>query len=223
MVLGRRPRRKAVHRRLREDGSMGDAAARRADADDRDAVVATLTRAFADDPLVRWFFPDPERYEARAAAFFGYLFDIRVEHGEVTLAEHGTAAALWTPPGGVTMTQDEQDERWTAQVEPGAGPGEMSRLEAFDDAVHGMTPDEPHWYLGVLATDPAHRGRGLARAVLDPILERADREAIPTLLETGTAGNLPFYARFGFAELARTVLPDGPTVWVLRRRSGAPT
>jgi GNAT superfamily N-acetyltransferase len=195
---------------------MDEAVARRATTADRGAVVATVVRAFEVDPLVRWFFPEELTYTTRAAAFFGYLFDIRVEHGEVTLADQGNAAALWTPPGGVTMTQAEQDERWTAQVEPGAGPGEMSRLEVFDEAVQRMTPDEPHWYLGVLGTDPAHRGRGLARAVLGPVLRRADRDATSVLLETGTPGNLPFYARFGFEELATTALAEGPTVWVLR-------
>ncbi len=197
------------------------AAGRRADVADREAVVLTMTRAFEHDPLVRWFFPDPETYERRTAAFFGYLFDIRVEHGEVTVAGGGSAAALWTPPGGLTMTQAEQDARWAAQVEAGAGPGEMTRLDAFEDAVDAMIPDEPYWYLGVLGTDPAHRGRGLASAALGPVLERADHERTPAILETGTPGNLPFYARFGFAEHASTALPDGPPVWVLRRGSEA--
>ena len=203
-----------------EDGRMSDADARRATSADRDAVIATLTRAFAIDPLVRWFFPDEVTYPARARAFFGYLFDIRIEHGEVQVAGDGDAASLWTPPGGVTMSQAEQDRRWIDGVEAGAGPGELQRIEAYEEAALAMTPDQPHWYLGVLGTDPAHRGLGLARAVIRPVLERADRDGLPAFLETATPENLPFYAGFGFEESAHADLRDGPTVRALWRSAG---
>lgn len=168
------------------------------------------------DPLVRWFFPDDVTYPARAAAFFGYLFDIRVEHGEVRVVSEGDAASLWTPPDGVTMSTSEQDRRWADQVEAGAGPGEIARLDRFDEAVAAMRPADPHWYLGVLATDPSRRHRGLASAVIQPVLERADRDDQSVFLESA-ADNLPFYARFGFAELGTADLPDGPTVHTLWR------
>jgi ribosomal protein S18 acetylase RimI-like enzyme len=203
-------------RRMAEDGQMADADARRATTDDREAVVGLLVRGFAIDPLVRWFFPDDATYPARAGAFFGYLFDIRVEHGEVYVASDGGAASLWTPPDGVTMSTSEQDRRWADQVEVDAGPGELARVDGFDEAVAAMTPADPHWYLGVLATDPSQRHRGLATAVLRPVLERANRDDMPVFLETA-ADNLPFYARFGFEALAAADLPGGPTVHALWR------
>ncbi len=203
-------------RLMAEDVQVSDADARRATTADRETVVGLVVRAFAFDPLVRWFFPDDATYPARAGAFFGYLFDIRVEHGEVYVAGVGGAASLWTPPDGVTMSTSEQDRRWIDRVEPDAGPGEMDRLDRFDDAVASMTPAEPHWYLGVLATDPSQRHRGLASAVLQPVLERATRDDVPVFLETA-ADNLPFYARFGFEALGAADLPDGPTVHALWR------
>lgn len=196
---------------------------RRARAADRAPVVGTIVRAFAEDPLVRWFFPDDGAYERRASAFFGYLFDIRVAHGEIFVAGDCEAASLWNPPGGVRMQQVEQDRLWATDVEPGAEPGELDRLGSLDETIDGLRPAEPHWYLGVLATDPRRRGGGLARAVLRPILERADADGVHTRLETGTPENLPFYARFGFAVLAEARVRGGPPVWVLWRPPAAPS
>jgi len=189
---------------------------RTADPGDRGAVIHTIVRAFTEDPLVRWFFPDDAAYERRASAFFGYLFDIRVVHGEIRVAGDCAAASLWNRPGG-GMPQPEQDRLWATDVEPGAEPGELDRLDAMEEAVDAVRPAGPHWYLGVLATAPSRRGGGLARAVLQPVLERADADGIPALLETGTPENLPFYARFGFDVLAEARVSGGPPLWAMRR------
>jgi GNAT superfamily N-acetyltransferase len=190
-------------------------AARVARTDDRSAVVDTIVDAFASDPLVRWFFPG-EDFERRAAAFFGYLFDIRVGDGEVYVADG--AASMWSPPGGVSMDPDEQDRLWRSDVVEGAGPGEIARIDAFDEAVDAVRLPGNHRYLGVLGTRPERRGLGLATAVLEPGLRGADREGMPCFLETGTAENLAFYERFGFEVLAETTVPDGPVIWALVRR-----
>jgi GNAT superfamily N-acetyltransferase len=189
---------------------------RMAVAGDRRAVVHTIVRAFAEDPLVRWFFPDDAAYERRSSAFFGYLFDIRVGHGEIHVASDCAAASLWNRPSG-GMPQPEQDRLWATDVVPAAEPGELDRLGAMDEALDAVRPAGPHWYLGVLATDPSRRGGGLARAVMQPVLERADADRIPALLETGTAENLPFYARFGFDVLAEARVSGGPPLWAMWR------
>ena len=44
----------------------------------------------------------------------------------------------------------------------------------------------PHWYLGVLATEPARQGTGLGRAVTAPMLAAADRAGLPAYLETAS-------------------------------------
>ncbi len=59
-------------------------------------------------------------------------------------------------------------------------------MASYNDAVAEAVPDEPHWYLGVLATKPERREEGLAIALLGPILEKADRLGIASCLETST-------------------------------------
>lgn len=191
--------------------------ARPATRDDREVAVLSIVRAFAADPLVRWFFPDDGTYVQRASTFFGLLFDGRVDDGNVYVAGDGAAVSMWDPPGGGSIAQAELDRRWDSEFEPGAGPGERERLEAYEEAANAMMPPETSWYLGVLATDPDRRRRGLASAVIAPVLERADREGLVAFLETGANENLEFYARAGFEVAEEVVLPDGPTLWGLRR------
>jgi predicted acetyltransferase len=79
-------------------------------------------------------------------------------------------------------------------------------------------PDRPHWTLSFLATEAAHRGTGLARATLEPVLLRASTDGIPVHLFTALASNLDLYARFGFEVVSELDLPDGgPHAWSLVR------
>lgn len=187
--------------------------------EDRERVIATLTRAFRHDAIVRHLFPSDATYEHRASLFFGYYFDVRVAGGEVTVCGDDVAgASLWNPPGGNRLGQMFVEEHWETNVVPAIAPDELARYEAFKVVLEAMTPDEPHWYLGLLGTDPGRQNQGIARALLEPMLERADREGFPVFLETGMAGNVAIYERFGFRTIAEATVPEGPKVWGLLRR-----
>ena len=58
-------------------------------------------------------------------------------------------------------------------------------------------PREPHHYLALIGTDPAHQGRGIGTALLEPVLARCDAEGLPAYLESSKA-------------LERAVLPALP-------------
>jgi GNAT superfamily N-acetyltransferase len=190
---------------------------RRATHEDREVSLRTIVRAFEADPLLRFFFPEEPSYAVGAPAFFGFLLDIRLDGGEVLLADDGLAVALWTPPGGLELSDEDIDRRWADEVSPRLHDGEEARIDRFERAHERIAPEGPHRYLGVLATDPDHRGRGLARAVLDPVIARDDADGMPSHLETCTPANLPFYARFGFDVHAETTIEDGPRLWELVR------
>jgi GNAT superfamily N-acetyltransferase len=191
---------------------------RKASLDDRADVLATLTDAFRDDAIIRYQFTDDATYRERAAAFFGHYFDVRLEGGEIFVADDVAGAALWNPPGGNRLGADRVEEHWLRHVVPAIEPEEVARYDAFKDVLDAMTPGEPHWYLGLLGTRSDHRRTGVARSLLEPMMVRADEEAMPVFLETGMAGNIEFYRRFGFSEIAEVVVPHGPIVWGLLRR-----
>ena len=126
------------------------------------------------------------------------------------------AAALWDPPG---------QWRHTTVEELRAAP---SMLLAFGTALRrGMQvsdlmkqhhPEEPHWYLAVIGSDPAVRGAGLGHALMSSRLDRCDAEAAPAYLESSNPDNIGYYQRFGFEVTGELTVPGGPTLYPMWRR-----
>ncbi len=70
-------------------------------------------------------------------------------------------------------------------------------------------PEEPHWYLMIIGTDPTVRGARF-RAGADALrLDRCDAEHAPAYLEASKPELVPYYSRFGFEVTGEIKLPDG--------------
>jgi GNAT superfamily N-acetyltransferase len=179
---------------------------------DRDAVIATAYAAFRADPGWAHLFGDD--YDRLVGPFVTVLFDQRVAMGSAWVSEDVSAIALWDPPGTAEPAHD--DPGWLA-YEQTAGPVAWDRLNDYDTAVHAVKDTGPFWYLGILATHPAHQGQGLASAVMAPVLQQADADRLPCCLETSTPQNRAFYQRRGFTQAVQVDLPGAPTTWWLTR------
>ena len=59
-------------------------------------------------------------------------------------------------------------------------------------------PEEPHWYLMVIGSDPSVRGAGFGQALMRSRLDRCDGEHAPAYLEASKEELVPYYSRFGF-------------------------
>jgi hypothetical protein len=189
-------------------------AVRPATAADRSRILATLTDAFAPDPVIRWFFPDDAAYPARATAFFGFLFDLRLRAGGAWVTDGGEATALWSPPDATAL---EWEDRAWGDAEAELTADEIDRCDRWDAAVAPHHPDAAHWYLGVLGTASAQQGEGLGPAVARPGLDAATAAGLPAFLETGVESNVVLYQRMGFVVTGRIDCPDLPAGWCLRR------
>lgn len=161
--------------------------------DDRAAAVQTMVAAFVGDPALRYFFPDDDSYPGQAAAFFGSLFDKRVGRGGVFLADGGAALALWDPP---TADLDQSVVELPDDV--------VARLDAYEAAAHALLPQAPHWYLGVLATHPEHRGHRFGRALMADGTARAHAAGLPAYLETSNPRNVDIYRDAGWSVVGQT-------------------
>lgn len=175
---------------------------------DRGRVVSSLVAAFTQDPVLRHLFPDERTYPEFAAAFFGHLFDKRVRKGTIWTIERGASTAIWEPPA-TGSTSSEED--LSAQL-----PGDvLSRVRAYDRAVHAALPDDPFWYLGVLGTHPDSAGRRWGHAVMSAGLRRAADDGVPAFLETSNAANVEIYRQAGWT-VVRSVTDPLP-IWVMRQ------
>jgi ribosomal protein S18 acetylase RimI-like enzyme len=177
-----------------------------------------LARAFVDDPLMAWFFPDAETRPHACAALFGHFAETYLRSGRVDVVRRGasTAVAMWRWPDGI---QDQDDA--VLPTVPGLmtalmGPERAARIGRAMSVISDLRPPEPFAYLHVLGVDPAARGRGLGGEVLGRGLAAAREAGLVACLETMNAANVPFYLRHGFAVQAEVTLAhDGPTVWAM--------
>jgi len=180
--------------------------------EDRTTVIATVVAAFAHDPA--WSFLCGADYDRLAPRFAGALFDTRVASGHVWVTDDLTGVAMWDPPGSAPSAES---ERLWQSYRAVAGEPAWRRLSDYESAIHKVRPSTTYWYLGVLATHPDRQRQGLATKVIAPILERADKEGLPSCLETSTVGNREFYGRRGFTEATDIHVAAGPPTWWLCR------
>lgn len=196
---------------------------RRATDADVAAVVDVLARAFDDDPVACYLFPDDERRRRALPRFFGIqLRRMYLDRGEVWTTDDVAGAALWGTPD---MGRPTMRDLW--HLAPmlrhlaalGRGLGAAARLLGEIDRAR---PRAPHWYLATLGTDPPRQGTGIGSAVLAPVLSRLDAEGLPAYLESSKERNLAFYGRHRF-EVVREVRVDGsPPVWTMWREPRPP-
>jgi GNAT superfamily N-acetyltransferase len=191
---------------------------RRAFSSERAEVARTVAAAFASDPAWGWLLG--AQYERLAPKFAGALFDLRVGSGNVWVSDDIATVAMWESPGGVDGSSEEPEQVW-ARYRAVAGEQAYQRLVNYSDGLAAVSPAEPYWYLGVLATHPARQREGLATAALEPVLEHADWTGLACCLETSTAPNRRFYEQRGFVESTDVPLPSGPPTWWLRRPAAA--
>jgi GNAT superfamily N-acetyltransferase len=180
-----------------------------------------LARAFYDDPVFGWFFPDEGSRHQRLQRFFvTELHHESLGHGAVEVAcvdGRVAGAAVWFPPGASLATE--------ASALPGYLRAFGRRLVIVSQyesvAVSAHPRDDPHWYLNVIGVDPARQGHGLGAALLRSRLRRCDQEGLPAYLESSKLGNVPLYEHFGFQVTGALGLPEGaPVVNTMWRPGG---
>jgi ribosomal protein S18 acetylase RimI-like enzyme len=84
---------------------------------------------------------------------------------------------------------------------------------------HARFAPGPHWYLFVLAVEPACQRQGIGGALLQPVLASADATGTPCYLETHIDHNVRFYQRHGFEVMSAAPVRDGDmTIYAMLRR-----
>jgi GNAT superfamily N-acetyltransferase len=187
--------------------------------DVRDAA-RVLAKAFYDDPVTSWMLPDDSsRLKALTRAFAPLArHHFLPRAGSEVGARDGTvgAATLWDPPGQRKPGLVEQlittpTMLWAFRSRVPASMRVMELMEKHH-------PEEPHWYLMLIGSDPSVRGAGFGHALMRSRLDRCDAEGSPAYLENSNPKNEAYYLRFGFEITGEINLPDdGPPLWPMWR------
>ena len=186
---------------------------RRATNDDIARLANTATRAFAGDPLLRWFYPADDEYFEQVPQMTAYLCRRWQATDSQWCTDDGVAMAGWAPPG-----------RPDVEVEPPSlvhSERRLAKFEALGITRAQHTPGEAHWYLNMLATHPEWQRQGLGAALMEAVFAIADQQGLPCFLETETADNVAYYRHHGYEVRSEWDLAiddePGPHMWGMLR------
>jgi ribosomal protein S18 acetylase RimI-like enzyme len=182
---------------------------------DLGALGGVLGRAYADDPIWSWVYPQPDR-SRRLARMFRSLLDATRDRGATVLTDQARrGAAIWQRSDDRSLGVLGNLRMGTTMMASGA---RIRRSYAVMRAIERRHPQEPHWYLAVLGTDPAHQGEGVGSALVRHVVDDQANISEPAYLETETEANVPFYERHGFEVIGQLDVPrGGPHLWLMWR------
>jgi ribosomal protein S18 acetylase RimI-like enzyme len=184
-------------------------------ATDEGRALATVTMAFSNDPIARWFLPDASRY-------LTYWPQVLKAFGGAALAK-GTAdsiddyggVALWLPPG---VAPDE--EAMGPIMDEGVPSNMQEEAFGFMERMGEFHLTEPHWYLPFIGVDVTKQGRGYGSVLLRHALERCDPDGAPAYLDATSPSSKRLYERHGFKELGVIQVGSSPPMWPMQRNPG---
>lgn len=189
------------------------------ESDDIAPLSEALARAFYDDPVSRYLFPEDHRRTRRLERYFRFqMRRMFLPRGEAWTTPDLLAASLWMPPQSWPPTVNEGISQLPVLAILGRRTSRAMRLMQVLEVRH---PRTRHFYLGTIGTDPTVQGRGYGSALLRVVLDRCDAEAIPSYLESSKASNLSFYRQHGYEVVDEVFIPRTETkLWLMWREPG---
>ncbi len=182
---------------------------------DFERLLEVLLGAFAVDPVHLWMFPDQASRRRRQTRLFRRVLSIYARSGAIWTTDDLAGAALWEPPRHDNPTISQFFD-FALSVVPVFGCRALTVVRGMAPLAT-LHPQEPHWYLAILGSQPSRQRSGVGRALLQPVLRRCDDEGLPAYLEASREENIGYYERYGFELIAPYALPRGPSVYRMVR------
>jgi ribosomal protein S18 acetylase RimI-like enzyme len=184
-----------------------------AHSNERQLVIRTLVRAFADDPAARWMYPQTRRYFEFFPHFVEAFGGPAFESGRVDQVGGHRGAALWLPPG---IHPD--DDAVSALIERSVPERDRAALFSLFEAMGRYHPSEPHWHLPLIGVEPRAHYMGYGSALLREALARCDEAGELAYLESSNPRNISLYRRHGFEVLGTIQVGSSPPITPMLRR-----
>lgn len=188
------------------------------------AAAHVAARALHDDPMFVFLSNDAPRRRRALPVFLRAVLESGLAGRATYVARRSgvvCGVAAWLSPGTYPLSASRRARQALGALRalaatPRTIPAGLSAMIAMERA----HPLEEHWYLALLAVDPAEQGHGFGAALLQEILTREGADLWPAYLETTNPRNLAWYGRFGFdVEEELRPIATGPAIWTMRRPS----
>jgi len=183
-----------------------------------------LSRAFQNDPVIRWQIPEANKRLIKAHYIFEIMLRIGIKYGEVYgTSENLEGIAIWRPPKNVNLPYLKYLTKGGFKLPYKFGikiAKRMTFIKAVNDSMRNIYMRVPYWYFGLIGVDPKFQGQGFASNLVKPMLNYIENQNLPIYLETTLERNLPFFEYFGFEKLEEIIIPNTNIVsWSMIRVS----
>ena len=174
--------------------------------------VDVLTRAFWDDPLNAYFYPDETKRKRFLPIFFEYRLKQGLQYGEIfTTSEEVEGIAIWKPSKTIDSTLWREFRSGGFKMLRIFGRtliNSMMKVNEFSSKRRMKYAIDPYIHLGPFAVDPEKQGQGFASKLIRPMLAHLDENKMHSYLEAQSESNVSLYEHYGFEVLAEGVVPD---------------
>jgi ribosomal protein S18 acetylase RimI-like enzyme len=185
---------------------------RKASLEDKKMVVNILTQSFINDPHVNWLIKK-SRNKNKMKIIMEYVFEESLGRGAVYLNDDNTATTLWNTEKQekVTFRYVKRNLAFLFRI----GVISTIRILKADRLIYSKYP-EKYCQLYLIGVLPEEHGKGLASAMMNPILAEMQTQAIPIHLETENPRNVEIYKKKGFS-IYHTMQIENNTLYWMRR------
>lgn len=166
------------------------------------SVAVILAKAFVDDPMFEFIFPDDSTRLQALMAFFQPFVADGIKRGKILLAPANQGACIWYP-AEVCVFDDEFEAVINQVVTISAqwgGAESGLRCEHLANQVGAYEPSDLRCEVLWIALLPEARGQGLGGHLLQPALNAADAQGLGAYLVSSNVRNHSFYERHGFCK-----------------------
>ena len=179
----------------------------------RKKVLSTVLMGFSADPFVRWICPEAGNYMSFIGAFNAYGGKA-VDTNTAYVVEGFKGTALWLPPN---IEADE--EAFVKEIEQNVLIEKQESLFKVLEELEKYHPEDPCWYLPIIAVDPHYQNNGIGSLLMKHALERVDSDGLPAYLESSNPRNMSLYKRYGFETMGQIKVDDVPPLHPMIREA----
>ena len=179
---------------------------RRATLADVDLIKRILLVSFKNDPHVNWLLEESKN-KLKLNLLIDYVVHQTLRKGEIYLSDENNAVALWDFERNEKMSFHSIWRNLAFLIRIGI----KSVVRILKSEAHVRTnfhkyPRYCHLYMiGVL---PEAQGKGLASALMNPMIQRMKEVSIPVFLETANPRNVDIYKKKGFKTFETLAIGD---------------
>ena len=155
-----------------------------------------LLVSFKNDPHVN-FLLEESKNERKLDILMDYVVDQTFRQSEIYLSDDNNGVALWDSERNEKMSLHYIWRNLAFLIRIGIK--SVIRIVKSEAHVHKNFRKYPRYYhLYMIGVLPEAQGRGLATALMNPILQTMKEKSIPVFLETANLRNVGIYQKKGF-------------------------